>query len=83
MSKEKKVAEHLRVHKNITPITAIALYGAYRLSAIIFILRAKGWKIGTKTALYQDMHKNRVKTGCYYIISEPIIKKKVSHKKKK
>lgn len=40
-SKTQKVLNHLKVHGNITSWQAIQLYGATRLSAIIFNLRKK------------------------------------------
>ena len=43
-----EVLNHLQTKGNITSIEAIELYGATRLSAIIFNLRKKGYDIETK-----------------------------------
>lgn len=39
MNKTNKVIEHLKLHGSITSLEAIELYGATRLSAIIYNLR--------------------------------------------
>lgn len=41
ITKTQKVLEHLQKHNSITSLEAIDLYGATRLSAIIFNLRKK------------------------------------------
>lgn len=43
----KKILNHLEVHGTITSMEAITNYGATRLSAIIFILRERGYNIST------------------------------------
>lgn len=46
-SKTEKVLEHLKEYGAITSLEAIELYGATRLSAIIYNLRNRGYKINT------------------------------------
>lgn len=41
MTQTEAVLEHLKTHKGITSMEAFELYGATRLSAIIFSLRKK------------------------------------------
>lgn len=41
VNKTNKVIEHLKLHGSITSLQAIELYGATRLSAIIYNLRYK------------------------------------------
>ena len=51
MSKKSQISEvikHLRKYKSITSLEAIELYGATRLSSIIYILRDKGFGIETE-----------------------------------
>lgn len=51
MSKRSQISdviEHLRKYKSITSLEAIELFGATRLSGIIFILREKGFGIETE-----------------------------------
>lgn len=43
-----EVIKHLRKYKSITSLEAIELYGATRLSSIIYILRDKGFGIETE-----------------------------------
>jgi hypothetical protein len=59
-SKTKKVANHLIKKKKITSWEAIIQYKATRLSAIIFILRDKGFIIETKYEI-----KNKIRYGVY------------------
>ena len=49
-TKKQKVLWHLRTHSSITSWEAIERYGATRLAAIIFDLKAEGWHIYTKRA---------------------------------
>ena len=49
MCQENMVLEYLKSGQSITSLEAITLYGATRLSAIIFNLRKKGHTIITRT----------------------------------
>ena len=44
-NKTTEIKKHLLEKKNITSMEAIELYGATRLSAVIFVLRNKGYDI--------------------------------------
>jgi hypothetical protein len=46
-SQKTKVLNHLNNDNGITPIEALKLFGAFRLSAIIFDLRKDGYDIQT------------------------------------
>ena len=46
-SQKKKVFNHLFFGKTITPIEALKLFGAFRLSAIIYDLKQDGYDIKT------------------------------------
>lgn len=52
MSQKQRILKHLKNGKSITPLEALGVYGAYRLSAVIFDLRAAGYNI--KTDLKND-----------------------------
>lgn len=52
MSQRTRILKHLKEGKSITPLEALGVYGAYRLSAVIFDLRAAGYEI--KTNLKND-----------------------------
>lgn len=64
MTQYDRILEHLKTKGKISQKQAINLYGAYRLSAIIFNLRKDGYKILTnfKTS------KNRFGDLCSYAI---------------
>ena len=46
-SQKKMVLAHLQQHGKLTPLDALALYGCYRLSSVIFRLRNDGHDIKT------------------------------------
>lgn len=54
ITKADKVKNHLLKHKSINSWQAIKLYKVTRLSAIIFNLRKKGWKISSSTTVNKD-----------------------------
>lgn len=47
MTQDERVLEHLKKNGKISQKRAISLFGAYRLSAIIYRLRNAGWDIST------------------------------------
>ncbi len=49
MTQKDKVLDHLKLHKKITPLDALNLYGCFRLGAVIFDLRQEGHNITTTT----------------------------------
>ncbi len=61
------VRAHLESGRSITPLEALRLYGSFRLSAIIFVLRERGLDIKT------DMVENRAtrsRYARYYLYQE-------------
>lgn len=60
MNKTNKVIEHLKLHGSITSLQAIELYGATRLSAIIYNLRYKyGMNIVSERIEFTDRFGNK------------------------
>lgn len=47
MTQAEQIKQHLSAGKSITPIEALMVYGIYRLSAAILLLRQSGLKIVT------------------------------------
>ena len=68
MSQSKEVLKHLQVHKTITSMEAINLYGATRLSAIIFDLRKAGYNIVTHTKITKNRYGNTTPYAEYELI---------------
>ena len=64
MTQYNRVLEHLRTKGKLTQKQAINLYGAYRLSAIIYDLRKHGFKI---TTAFKTSH-NRFGDICTYAV---------------
>lgn len=56
------VLNHLKEHGEITPKIAYVKYGAYRLGAIILVLRDEGYNITTRVITYK---KPSGRTGRY------------------
>lgn len=69
VTKYQQVLNHLRQHGTIDSWTAIELYGATRLSAIIFKLRAKGLKIDSIGCSALDRNSNVCNYTTYKLIS--------------
>ena len=67
MNKHQKVREHLLEHGSITSWEAINLYGATRLSAIIFDLR-KTMIINTEMEIGEDRFGNTTQYARYWYI---------------
>lgn len=67
MNKTKAVIQHLKKRGHITPWTAIEKYGATRLSAIIFILRKRGYDITTIMKNGKDKFGNPCKYADYVL----------------
>lgn len=70
MNKTEKVLEHLRTHGSITSLEAIELYGATRLSAIIFSLRNRGIRINTIDLPFVDRFGTKSTYGKYILIED-------------
>lgn len=66
-NKTKKVLEHLKKYGSITSLEAIELYGATRISAIIFNLRKCGYDIETIKIPFVDRFGNSAVFGKYVL----------------
>lgn len=66
-NKTGKVLEHLKNHGCITSLEAIELYGATRLSAIIFNLRNRGYQIDTVDLPFTDRFGTKSHYGKYVL----------------
>ena len=67
-TKTDKVLEHLKEHGTITSMEAIDMYGATRLSAIIFNLRNRGYNIETHDMPFVDRFGNSSVYGKYVLV---------------
>ncbi len=63
MTKTQAIKNHLLENKSITSWQAIQQYGETRLSAVIFILRNKGWNIESVWKEGKDRNGN----DCRYV----------------
>lgn len=70
MTKTQKVLNHLREKGSITSWEAIQLYGATRLSAIIFNLRKKGIEIKSEMTEFTDRYGDTFHFAKYVLIAE-------------
>lgn len=64
-SQIKAILQHLQSKGNITSMEAIELYGATRLSAIIFCLREHGYNIITQKVDGVNRYGNKMKYARY------------------
>ena len=67
--KTSEVLSHLRTTGSITSLEAINLYGATRLSSIIFNLRKRGYNIKTEDSCCMDRYGHKC-TFAKYILEE-------------
>lgn len=67
INKTEKVLEHLKEYGCITSLEAIELYGATRLSSIIFNLRKHGYKIETIDLPFVDRFGTKSTYGKYVL----------------
>lgn len=67
VNKTEKVLAHLEKHGSITSLEAIELYGATRLSAIIFMLRKRGYNIETIDTPFVDRFGTKSTYGKYIL----------------
>lgn len=79
VTKRSKIENHLIQTKSITSLEAIDLFGATRLAATIFNLRADGWKIESQDKEALDRYGNKVVYAKYILLTLP--KRKTSAKK--
>lgn len=64
----KEVLNHLQTNRTITSMEAISLYGATRLSAIIFNLKKKGYNIKTNMRVGKNRYNNSTSYAEYELI---------------
>lgn len=67
-TKKSKVLKHLREKGSITSIQAFELYGATRLSGIIFDLKKEGYNIKTKDTDAVDRYGNKCTFANYILV---------------
>lgn len=68
-TKKSKVLAHLQEHGTITSLEAIDLYGATRLSAIIYCLRNEGYNIKTEDMPFVDRFGQYTHYGKYILVA--------------
>lgn len=69
-NKTQEVLKHLKTKKSITSMEAIDLYGATRLSAIIFNLKNNGYDIITKREECIDRYGNTCRFARYVYLGK-------------
>ena len=69
-NKTNAVLKHLKVVGSITSMEAFELYGATRLSAIIFSLRKKGYNIETNDGTCIDRFGHRCNFAKYTLVED-------------
>lgn len=69
-NKATEVLKHLKVNGTITSMEAFELYGATRLSAIIFNLRKKGYNIVTEENVCVDRYGHSCHFAKYHLVEE-------------
>jgi hypothetical protein len=67
-NKTKEVLKHLQTYGTITSMEAINLFGATRLSAIIFNLRKKGYNIISVDKITKDRYGHTVPYSEYTLV---------------
>lgn len=70
-TKTSEVLEHLRKGTGISSMEAFSMFGATRLSAIIFQLRRKGYVISGREQTTVDRYGRKVRYYRYFLESEP------------
>ena len=66
-TQKKMVLAHLQQHGKLTPLDALALYGCYRLSSVIFRLRNDGHDIKTVNKTGRSRYGGVVKFAEYHL----------------
>lgn len=69
-TKTNDIITHLKVKGSITSLEAFELYGATRLSAIIFELRKKGYNIKTTDGSCIDRYGHKCNFARYTLIED-------------
>lgn len=68
-NKTGQVLNHLQRYGSITSLDAIGMYGATRLSAIIYNLRKRGYNIETVKMPFTDRYGNHTAYGKYVMVN--------------
>jgi len=71
-SQTSEIIKHLKKHRSITSKEAIKLYGATRLSSIIYALRARGYGISTEKLYGVNRYGNKVPYAKYWLDKEEL-----------
>lgn len=71
MSQTADIIKHLETYGHITSMEAIELYGATRLSGIIFVLRKRGMDIDTEDITTTNRHGRKTTYGKYVLKRKP------------
>ena len=66
-SQTEAVLAHLKKHGSITSMQAIKMYGATRLSSIIYILRGRGYQIKTEPFQAETRYGRKTKPAKYIL----------------
>ncbi len=69
-SQTEAVLAHLKKHGNITSVQAIELFGATRLSGIIYVLRRRGYRIITEPFVVTTRYKRKTRPARYILLEE-------------
>ena len=69
-SQSEAVLSHLQKYGSITSMEAFELYGATRLSAIIYALRHRGYRITSESVKVQTRYRRTTHFAKYILISE-------------
>lgn len=69
-NKTTEILKHLKVKGSITSMEAFQLYGATRLSAIIFVLRKRGYDITTQDEVCNDRYGHQCNYARYILHEE-------------
>lgn len=76
MTQETKVLEYLKTHDGLTQRQALYL-GVYRLSAVIFNLKKRGYRIHTEDVKVQNVDGTFSWIGNYHLISDGGVEQEV------
>ena len=71
LSQNDKILEHLKRCRSITTLSAVELYGIYRLSARIFDLRQMGYQIDGQPIEVTNRYGEKCHPFEYILLSEP------------
>lgn len=69
-SQTEDVLEYLKKHGSITSMQAIKKFGATRLSAIIYVLRGRGYQITTEPFLVTTKYGRKTRPARYILQKE-------------